>query len=66
MPEAIAIGSRRELMVDDFLLERLEGGAHLRLHSPTPREAILHTDQPWEGNMCGYLTVLRDGKASTD
>ncbi|MHB9025997.1 MAG: glycoside hydrolase family protein [Armatimonadota bacterium] len=57
----IDVGSRRELLVDDWLIERLEGGARLQLHPPTPREAVLELDRPWEGSMCGYITVLRDG-----
>jgi hypothetical protein len=30
------------------------------LHRPEPREAALVTDEPWEGNMCGYVTVFQD------
>ena len=58
----VNIGSRLELMVDDYLIERMSGGAALRLHHPTPQEAALVTDKPWEGNMCGYVTVFQDGK----
>ena len=55
------IGSRRELLVDTALIDRLEGGASLRLHQPVMREIALVTDQPWEGNMCGgYKTYFRD------
>ena len=55
-----AIGSRRELFVDDCLVERMSGGAELRLHRPTPREVVLVTDAPWEGNGCGFFTVFED------
>ena len=55
------IGTRRELLVDDFLVMRFEGGAKLRLHHPTPREAVFVTDKPWEGCMSAYNTVFRDG-----
>jgi hypothetical protein len=55
------IGNRLELMVDTWLVEAFRGSAALRLHSPIPREVALLTDRPWEGNMCGYITVLRDG-----
>ena len=55
------IGSRLELFVDDWLIERLEG-ARLMLHSPAPREvALSFNDVPWEGATSGYVTVLRDG-----
>ena len=59
-PKPIDIGDQRELFVDRFLLDRLEG-VELRLHSPTPREVVLVCDAPWEGSGCGYETVFRDG-----
>jgi len=55
------IGSRLELFVDDYLIEKFGGGAHLRMHHPIPREICLVLDAPWEGNSCNYVTVLRDG-----
>jgi hypothetical protein len=58
----IAIGDRRELLVDDFLVDKLSGGARLQLHHPTPQEIVLKTDAPWEGNACGYPSVFQDGK----
>jgi hypothetical protein len=61
MPSHIDIGSRLELFVDDFLIDRMEGAA-LKLHQPVPREVALETDRPWEGNMCHYITVLQDGR----
>ncbi len=59
--EPIAIGSRLELMVDGHLIERVSGAAQLRLQTPVPREICLVLDAPWEGNGCGYVTVLQDG-----
>jgi hypothetical protein len=56
------IGSRRELFVDGFLIERLTGGAELRLHHPEPREIALIHDAPWEGSGSGYHSVFQDGK----
>lgn len=58
--EPIALGSRRELFVDNSLIESLQGGS-LRLHHPTPREIAIVHDQPWEGNVSYYHTVFRDG-----
>ena len=57
----IDIGSRRELFVDDFLVERLAGGATLRLHHPEPREIALVHDAPWEGSGSIYHSVFKDG-----
>jgi hypothetical protein len=59
-PQAIDIGSRRELFVDDRLIDRL-AGSRLELHPPQPREIVLKFDQPWEGLYSGYETVLKDG-----
>src|SRR5262249_48886971 len=62
-PEAAAVrnlGDRRELFVDRFLIDKLEG-AELTLERPCPEEVVLRFDQPWEGAFCGYATVLRDG-----
>ena len=56
----VDIGSRRELFVDDLLIDRL-AGARLELHPPQPREVVLKFDAPWEGLYSGYETVLKDG-----
>ncbi len=58
--EPIDIGSRRELFVDHYLIESLDG-ARLSLHRPQAREIVLKFDQPWEGLYSGYETVIRDG-----
>lgn len=57
----IDIGSRRELFVDDFLIERLTGKAELRLHHPQPRELAFTHDAPWEGSGSGYHSAFKDG-----
>ena len=59
--QPIDIGSRLELMVDDYLIERISGGAKLELHHPVPREVVIVHDKPWEGSMCDYHTIFRDG-----
>jgi len=59
--EAVDLGSRLELMVDEFLIGEAKGGAALRLHHPVPREVVMVYDAPWEGTGCGYHTVFRDG-----
>ncbi len=55
------IGSRWELMVDQWLIERMDG-ARLELHSPVQRDVALHFDAPWEGPISYYVTVLHDGE----
>src|SRR5262245_21173894 len=55
----IAIGSRLEPFVDDFLIHRLSG-ARLELHTPQPAGVALRFDQPWEGSESNFVTVFRD------
>ena len=59
-PDVIDIGSRRELMVDDYLADVLRGAATRRLHHPVRREIAVVHDAPWEGNGGGYHTVFYD------
>jgi hypothetical protein len=54
------IGSRRELMVDDYLIALMQGAAIQRLHHPVRREIALVHDAAWEGNAGGYHTVFYD------
>ena len=58
----INIGGRRELFVDSFLIDKLDG-ARQRLHRPVPREVTIVFDKPWEGNESYYMTVLNDKEA---
>ena len=58
--DPIEIGSRLELFVDDFLIERVDGDAELRVQRPEAAEVVLVTDKPWEGNTSAYYTVFRD------
>jgi len=55
------IRSQRQLFVDDFLLDRLDG-VRLEPHPPVPREVVFRFDAPWEGRESGYVTVLQDGQ----
>ncbi|MBN2296523.1 MAG: hypothetical protein JXM70_29110 [Pirellulales bacterium] len=57
----IDIGSLLELLVDDYLIEKLSGDARLELHHPAPQNVVFHTDRPWEGNSVFYMTTFRDG-----
>lgn len=56
----IDIGSRRELFVDDFLIQSLTN-ARLQLQHPQPQEIALTCDEPWEGNTSIYYRIIRDG-----
>jgi hypothetical protein len=58
--QVVEIGSRRELFVDRFLIEDLEGTS-LELQKPVDRGTVLKYDQPWEGAFSNYTTVIQDG-----
>jgi len=57
--DPIDIGSRRELFVDRYLIDTLDG-ARLALHAPISAETVLRFDEPWEGRYSGYVTVIED------
>lgn len=56
----VNIGSRRELFVDRFLIDRMSGVA-LKLGQPVDQGPVIHLDKPWEGRFCGYGTIIKDG-----
>ena len=59
LPNPIDIGSRRELFVDRYLIDQLDG-ARLEMHRPQPREVAIRFDRPWELESPGYATIVRD------
>ena len=52
------IGSRLELFVDNWLIDRMQGEVSLRLHEPVPRADGVVKSEAWEGNHGGYSTVI--------
>jgi hypothetical protein len=56
----IEIGDRRELFVDDFLIDRLSGGVEQKLQIPEPQEVVFKADAPWEGNTSAYFRIFAD------
>ena len=59
--DPIELGTRRELFVDNSVIENLEG-AMPRLQRPHDEGVVLKFDKPWEGRFCGYATVIHDGQ----
>ena len=57
----VQIGSRLELMIDNYLVASTKGDINLLLHHPIPREIVMRYDAPWEGSGTGYQTIFRDG-----
>jgi hypothetical protein len=56
----ISIDARREPLVDDCLIDRMDG-TELKLHRPVERNIAIVHDAPWEGNTSTYHTVFQDG-----
>ncbi len=56
------IDDRRELFVEDSLIDRIEGDGSLRLHHPTSQEISLNHDEEWEGTGSGYHSIFQDGE----
>lgn len=56
---AIDMGSRRELFVDEFLIERMKG-VELRAQQPIEKGPVLQLDRSWEGAFSGYFTVIHE------
>ena len=61
--EAIDIGSRLELMLDDYLIESMKNTS-FRLQAPRRTEKVVFSEAPWERSveLCpNHVTVFRDG-----
>ena len=56
---AIQIGSRREVLWDEYLIDRAEG-VYVRMHRPEYRGEAFRCDAPWEGAHSGYFQIFRD------
>ena len=54
------IGSRLELFVDDWLIERMNG-VRLKMHRPVLREIALEFNRPWEGPISWAPVVMKEG-----
>lgn len=59
--DVIDLGDRRELFVDGYLIDKLQG-AELCLQSPRDEGIAFPLDRAWEGSFCAYFTIIRDGQ----
>lgn len=57
MSAVIQLGSRRELFVDHYLIDRMKG-ATLKLHPPQRREVVFQVQGPLENACSGVYSVL--------
>ena len=60
MEHAVDIGTRTELFVDEYLIDRMDG-AHLQLQHPERREIVFTCDAPWEDKVAFFNSVVQDG-----
>lgn len=61
-PDPIALGGRRELFVDSYLLDRLTG-VRLQLQAPERRGYVLEVEPPNENACTGCYNIIDDGDA---
>ena len=59
--EVIQLGSKREIFVDSYLIDKLEG-TRIALHTPRNEGSVLNFDKAWEGSFSGYCTIIKDGE----
>ena len=58
--KTLDIGSRRELFVDGYLIDRLDN-VQQAVQEPRREDVALRFDNPWEGKFSAYPTVIHDG-----
>ncbi len=58
---AMSAQGASELLWDMEHISETNGGAKLTLHHPRYCEISIVHDEPWEGNVCAYHTILYDG-----
>ena len=56
--EPLDLGTKRELFVDDYLIDKLEG-TELALGKPKDEGIVFHFNKPWEGQYSGYAVVMK-------
>jgi hypothetical protein len=59
--KTVQLGSKREIFVDYYLVDKLEG-CQIVKYFPIDRGPVLSFDNPWEGIFCTYSTILKDGE----
>jgi len=58
--EPIDIGARRQLFVDNHLIDSMNGVRQV-LHRPVRREIAIKPEHPWEGDDVAYMVTFKDG-----
>lgn len=58
--QPLNLGANRELFVDPYLIDKLEG-AYLKMHEPVDKGVAFYFDKPWEVFSPAYVTIIKDG-----
>lgn len=58
---SINIGKTREVCWDFYLVDKKEN-IDLKLHKPVRKNIVMTLDEKWEGNCCGYFSLLKVGE----
>jgi hypothetical protein len=58
--KTVQVGSRLELFVDGYLIDKMTGVTR-KLHSPQPRDVAVTFDSPWDGSCSCYVSIFQDG-----
>ena len=53
------LGDQREVFWDETMVASMSD-CQILVHQPVPQELAFVCDKPWEGNNCGYWTILYD------
>ena len=59
--KAIQLGNNREIFVDNYLIDKLNG-THIVMYSPHDEGVVMYFNKPWEGSFCGYCTIIKAGE----
>lgn len=59
--EPSKIGDQRQLFVDDYLIEKMDGSVKMCLHHPIAKEVVINHNAPWEGSYCNNHSIFKDG-----
>ncbi len=54
----INIGNQRECFFDTYLIDEEKSTAEIRLHKPQREKVLFELDQPWEGNLCTFFSMI--------
>lgn len=59
-PDVIEIGTQRQVLWDDYVVDTDHTDATLVSHSPVRKELMFQTDLPWEGDNCDFYVIFDD------